>query len=586
MKQWQERMRPAQVAMLFRSSAPGVVAAMLAAIVIAALLTHLGVTPARRVVPWAAMVCICALCHLALKRRYDQASESSRTQRCRVWGASFSAICGIEGCLWGWSSVTLVGPDHFDLELLAGFVSFAMAAGAIPAFGSYIPAFWMLFLPATLPFMVRILSGGRFESLLIGGLAGLYVIGIAGLGMRSHAEIQNVLRLGFEKDELSENLRLQKDRAEEASLAKSRFLASASHDLRQPVHALSLFVGALRNVGMSTEARMIVDHVETSVAALDGLFTGLLNISQLDANIVPNRPATLQIQPLLERICREHAAEAADKGLVLRLHPCSPSVHADPALLERVLRNLVSNAVRHTASGRVVVGCRRGAALRVEVWDTGPGIPAALQDQVFEEFFQVGNPERDRTKGLGLGLAIVRRLAVIMDVTLSVRSIPGRGSLFAVTLPRAEAVFAPPAPRLPEPRPADGALILVVDDELAVRMAITVLLTGWGYQVLAAASGAEMLEHVAACPVRPVLLICDYRLRAGEDGLAVIRRLQDEYNDDLPALLITGDTAPERLLEAEASGLILLHKPVMDHALRAAITSLAVATSGSSMAEA
>jgi signal transduction histidine kinase len=412
-------------------------------------------------------------------------------------------------------------------------------------------------------------------------MATAYVGLMAVIAWRFNGELTTILRLGFEKDELTKHLAQENARADEANRAKSRFLAAASHDLRQPVHALSLFVAALQSAEMSAEAQRLVAHVGESVAALDGLFAALLNISQLDAAIVPNMPQTVPLHPLLERICRDYAAEAAAKGIILRLHPCSLWVLTDPALLERVLRNLVSNAIRYTHRGRVVVGGRRtkmqsgAAGVRIEVWDTGVGIPAALQDRVFEEFFQIGNPERDRSKGLGLGLSIVRRLAAIMPATLTIRSVVGRGSMFAITLDAASAAPNPAPP--PPPPPVAGGLILVLDDERAIQTATRALLLSWGFDVITAGSTHEMLAQLADTTICPTLLICDYRLRDDEDGIAAIRRLQDEYNDELPAILITGDTAPERLLEAEASGLPLLHKPVTPTALRSAITSLIAA---------
>jgi CheY-like chemotaxis protein len=245
-------------------------------------------------------------------------------------------------------------------------------------------------------------------------------------------------------------------------------------------------------------------------------------------------------------------------------------------LVERILRNLVSNAVRYTERGRILVGCRRREhAIALQVWDTGVGIPTDEQARVFEEYYQVGNPERDQTKGLGLGLAIVRRLAELLGCELELRSEPGRGSCFEFTLP-----LAKDAPIAAEPSPENrrGALarglIVVVDDEQAIRQATASLLTGWGFHVVAAASGDEAVARLSAASAPPDLIICDYRLRGEENGLGAIERLRSEYNESIPAMLITGDTAPDRLAEAQASGLLLLHKPVSNSKLRAAIVNL------------
>jgi CheY-like chemotaxis protein len=224
----------------------------------------------------------------------------------------------------------------------------------------------------------------------------------------------------------------------------------------------------------------------------------------------------------------------------------------------------------------VVVLCRRrGAELSIQVWDTGPGIPPDQQERVFQEYYQLGNPERDRAKGLGLGLAIVRRLTQLLGCPVSLCSRPGRGSRFAVTLPLAGALAAEePFVKDAELGALATGLVVVIDDEVAIREAMARLLGGWGHEVITAGSGDDAIERLATCTVSPDLIISDYRLRNGETGAEVIERLRSEYNDTIPAMLITGDTAPDRLAEAQASGLLLLHKPVSNGRLRAAIVNL------------
>ena len=200
-----------------------------------------------------------------------------------------------------------------------------------------------------------------------------YVVAFAALGLRINANVLETLRLRFENLDLARELRIQKETAEQANVAKSRFLAAASHDLRQPVHALGLLVGALEGHAMNEETRRLVEHIASSVTAMDRLFNSLLDISRLDAGVVETHIEDFAIQPLLARVCRDFEAESEAMGLRLVLHPCSAIVRTDPVLIERILRNLVSNAVRYTERGRVVVGCRRHNGLRVEVWDTGRG---------------------------------------------------------------------------------------------------------------------------------------------------------------------------------------------------------------------
>jgi two-component system, sensor histidine kinase len=278
----------------------------------------------------------------------------------------------------------------------------------------------------------------------------------------------------------------------------------------------------------------------------------------------------------MDRVCRDYVEESAAKDVSLAWGACSAVVETDPVLMERILRNLVSNAVRYTDRGRILVGCRRReAAVAVQVWDTGVGIPDEQQTLVFGEFYQLGNPERDRAKGLGLGLAIVRRLTDLIGCELTLRSQPGKGSCFEVTIPLAKGPAG-----LEEPAPDDlqnalaSRMIVVIDDETAVRDAMSGLLRAWGHRVIAAGSGDEAIQRLSDCPTRPDLLICDYRLPGEDTGVDVIERLRSEYNSTIPAMLITGDTAPRRLVEAEASGFLLLHKPVPQSRLRAAIANL------------
>ena len=567
-----DRMRSAQVDTLYRNVTISVFVSAFAAVVLGVSLAVLGSAPIERCVAWSAFICACATLHVGmgwLRGRSEAAGEAWR-----LWGRAFAVVALAEGVAWGWAAIGLAAPDRYDFQLIAMLCSYAMAGGVVSVFSSHALSFWCFFLPCTVPFAADSLMHGGGERLVGGCLATVYVFGMGAIGMRTHAEYNYGLRLRFDIDALARELRHQKELAEEANLAKSRFLASASHDLRQPVHALGLSVGALKALSMPAAASELVDHIEQSVEALDGLFTALLDVSRLDAGVITPEPRAFAVQPVLERVYHGHALEAAAKGVALRVVPTSLHVHTDPVLFERVLRNLVSNAVRYTDRGRVLVGVRRGNPVRVEVWDTGRGIPAALQEAVFQEFYQVDNQQRDRKAGLGLGLAIVRRLTALLGVELSLRSVEGQGSVFSLAVARADPARPPPGPT-PDwavtVEPANGRFILVIDDEPAIQAGMRALLTGWGYTVMAAGSGAEMLELLAFCPVPPDLLICDYRLRDGENGIETVLRLQSEYNDELPAILVTGDTAPERLLEAQASGLLLLHKPVEHTRLRHAI---------------
>jgi two-component system, sensor histidine kinase len=568
-----ERISVEQVAALYGYILVGVLGAGCAAIILTISLHLIGAVSLGNALFFAAFASACTFLHLALRHFYWKSPR--RDEDWRIWAGWFVAASLADGVMWGWAVIFLVTPGHETEQYLVLVVALSVAAGSISALGSYMPALYAIFFPITLPFLAMCLVRGDPIHEASAILAVVYIVAMLGLAHRTNENFIESLRLRFDKDVLAEKLRLEKERAEEANLAKSRFLASASHDLRQPIHALGMFLGALSQHEMSNEMRRLVGHMEGSVEAMDSLFSSLLDISRLDAGVVQSHPQTFRIDSLLERICRDNRSEAEEKNIRLIYCRSSLTVFTDPILLERILRNIISNAVRYTDKGRVLVGCRpRGTRLKIEVWDSGRGIPQNQHDRVFEEFYQLGNPERDRTKGLGLGLAIVKRLTVILDCPYELRSQPGKGTVFTISVPITNAASL--AEQLADVSPGllRRGLILVVDDEITIREAMHSLLSGWGHEVMLAGSGAEMLEQLADCPKRPDLIICDYRLRAGENGIDVIRRLQSEYNDDIPAVLITGDTAPDRLSEAKASGFLLLHKPVANVKLRATISHL------------
>jgi len=564
-----------QVRSAYRNTAPGMSATVLGALSIAAILAGTGAVTTLVASVFGGLMVAQIGARLTLISVYLRRKPPDHEWR--SWARRFAYGALLASLTLGLGSWWLLAPARFDMQLLVMLYLCAVASGAITAFGVLRQAIYLAIIPMLLfPIAWMILQNDWVHWVLALIITG-WLMAIADQARRYSAQFEESVRLRFENEELIARLRGEKLIAEEASAAKSRFLAAASHDLRQPVHALSLFVAALRPRVRDPEAGRLLDHVDSSVQAMGGLFNGLLDISRLDAGVVEVNAQTFALQPMLERICRDHAGDALAKNLELRLRPTSAAVYSDPLLVERVVRNIVANAIAYTDTGRVLVACRRrGKSVSVEVWDTGRGIPESEQGQIFKEFYQVANPERDRSKGVGLGLAIVKRLTALLGHPLKARSMPNRGSLFALELPLSDAEISVSVP-LPEDTNdllASG-LILVVDDEATIQMAMKSLLEGWGFKAIVAGSCDEMLPLLAACPDRPALMICDYRLRAHEDGIRVIERLRAEYNDDdIPGMLITGDTAPDRLREAQESGLLLLHKPVANSRLRAAITHL------------
>lgn len=433
--------------------------------------------------------------------------------------------------------------------------------------------YWVTLLPMMLPFIVRAALHGEITALVLAISGVILLIYLLWGAHKMNRLIGESLDNGFANVELVAQLQEQmqiadaaRSTAVEANQAKSRFLAAASHDLRQPIHALGLFVSAVRPHVPGEAGQRIVDKITSSVSATEVLFNALLDVSRLDAGILTPEVKPFALAPLLARLSVEYAPRAAARGLVLRTRLREYNVISDPTLLERIIRNYLGNAIRYTNRGGMLLGCRRrGNALRIELWDTGIGIPADKRNAIYEEFYQIGNAGRDRTKGLGLGLAIVKRIALLLGHPIDVASQPGRGSRFSIDVP-----LAPPgemtdlavdAAALVDDTLLVGACVMVIDDEADVREAAEVLLKQWGCLVLTADSGAQALVLLRRKDVAPDVIFSDYRLRDGETGIAAIAAIQQVYGN-IPSVLITGDTAPDRLKEAATSGYLLLHKPL------------------------
>jgi hypothetical protein len=395
----------------------------------------------------------------------------------------------------------------------------------------------------------------------------------------------------------TEELRAARDEAERANVSKTRFLAAASHDLLQPLNAAKLFLASLGESGMSVEQDRIVGRLRNAFDSVESLLGALLDISKLDGNAAEPRIAEFPLVRLLDPLRDEFGAIAAQKGLELHVAPTTLWVRSDPFYLRRILQNLVSNAVRHTRRGKVLIGARRrGGAVRLEVHDTGPGIPADKLDDIFLEFQRLAVPGDEAEPGMGLGLAIVERACRLLDHPLDVRSALGRGSCFALDVPCA----VPGDPGLAAPRLPRGAglgaglgvgsgaglgagsgesedltdlIALVVENEPDVRHAMLSLLETWGASAVDAANGREALRRVEELGVAPDVILADCHLGAGADGLEVIRTLRGRYGD-VPAILITADRTEALARRAVAARVQMLTKPVQATRLRAMLAGL------------
>lgn len=437
------------------------------------------------------------------------------------------------------------------------------------------------------------------HGMLVIGASLMALFGLAGLGLGSLRREERAMRALAEAnarleqrvEERTTDLRAlnhklvaalaEKERAQQA---KARFLSAANHDLRQPFQALRLFHHLLCERLKEPREKAIADKMGEALESGESLLHALLEVATLDAGVVRPNIGTIPIAGVLEDVAAGFRTAAAAKGLTLRVHPCAGSVRSDPVLLTRMLRDLVGNAVSYTREGGILIGCRlRGQWLRIEVWDTGPGIAAEHLDSIFEDFVQLGNPERDRSRGLGLGLAKVRRKAALLGHAVDVRSRlgsgPGHGSVFAITVPVAASEATAETTPATGPDHAEPAarLILVVEDDPVQRAGVQELLEGWGHRVMTAADGFAALDRVRAAPRMPDVIVTDFRLPGPMTGVQVVTCVGEAAGHPVPGIILTGDTAPERIREAVATGCRLLHKPFPPALLRDALAAVAAA---------
>jgi signal transduction histidine kinase/CheY-like chemotaxis protein len=562
-----------------------------------------------------------AIAEVDLKRIWDVVTQIKVGQR------GYAFVIDGRGRLIAHPDLSLV-LKHTDMSTLAQ-VQAARAAGSaaqeladsvdlagrpvLSAFAPVAPVGWFVFIESPRAEAFATLYGSlvRSAALLVAGLLAAFVCGLV-LARRMIAPIQALrtgaarigggdlghrisIRTGDELESLGDQFNAMAARLEEshatlehkveerthqleaANLAKSRFLAAASHDLRQPLHALGLLV-AQRDSSTAGERRRLTERIGAAVAEMNALFNALLDVSRLDAGSLAPDLKAFPIADLFARIGRTFAQTAHDKGLALRIVASHAWVRSDAILLERILLNLVSNAVRYTSKGGVLIGGRqRGDHLHIEVWDTGPGIPESQQQYIFDEFYQIPDPDRDRRGGLGLGLAIVDRFRRLLDHPIAVKSRIGKGSCFSIDVPMCTVepteVAAASRPEVAATAPASG-LVLIVDDDPLVLGAMSGLIASWGYGVIAHGSHDDAVAALAADARRPDLIIADFHLSGGRTGIETIELVRAAFGAAIPAFLVSGDTSPDRLQQSRDRGYMLLHKPVSPMTLRSLLVSL------------
>jgi signal transduction histidine kinase len=546
------------------------------------------VTPLALLLPWLGAFALLWALRLLMLHRYRRAliaGEPDWAGWQRIWVAATL----VSAALWGVTGWIFHGRGDALQQTGLVIVVYSYCIAAVPVLANQPRVYALFSVLCFVPLIVRIGQGVDSSSHQLAGEL-LIIICLTGLLVRTYGQaLQRVTELKLQADGLLAQLRVEKGaadaarrEAEIANRAKTQFFAAASHDLRQPLHAVGLFAEALRQRSREPEVAQLVNSINESVDALEGLFSELLDITRIDSGGVVVDARDFMLADLLRRLRLHFEPVAFEKGLSLRLRGGQLAVHADPLLVERILRNLVSNAIRYTEDGGVLVSCRRvGTSVRLQVWDTGVGIDEAERGRIFEEFYQVPGRSTitaDQRKGLGLGLAIVLRLAQLMEAPLTLRSERGRGSVFSIELPLGDAEWraVPNAAQRKGPveLTLDGRLIVVVEDEPAVREGLEVLLRGWGSAVVSFARIDDMGAWLASSgpvPACPSLVIADYRLEAGTNGIDAIMAVRERFGAQVPAIVVTGSTTSAHEAEAQAHRFHLLIKPVLPNKLRAMI---------------
>jgi signal transduction histidine kinase len=572
------RLRTEQIAGLW-SLLPSYAASTLLACVMIALMCWSVVAPSRIAAWFATTVLLSALLVVVTRRLCapGRVAAVGPDRPLRLYLVMSTAFAAVQAAALWW-----VVPAELPYVLAYGMLTVATLIGAPLQFG-YLPVGVSFGVVSMTSLAARLFSLGDPFAIGLGVACLVFLVPYTDGLVRSRRVWVETFQARFRNEALARRLEQSvvaevgaRRAAQRADDAKTRFLAAASHDLRQPVHAGGLLAAALAAEPLTPRAAALSAQLGRTLTGLDSLLGRLLDISRFDAGHVPVQPAPVEVGAIVEQVVARFAPLAEHKGLALRARRGRPAwAHSDPVLLGQVVANLVSNAVRHTERGGVLVGVRRrGDVIVVEVVDSGPGIPAEHREAIFEEFVQLGAGARDRREGLGLGLAIVRRLCERLGHACAVASTPGRGSRFSVTIARLADPDRPVAAAVTDADVAAdvaGALVLVVDDDANVLAGTDAALRAWGAETLLADSVDAAVAAVDACERWPDVILTDHRFAGAQTGLDVVRRIAASTDQPLPAIVMSADldeSLERRVLE---QGAVLLRKPVDPRTLRARI---------------
>lgn len=496
----------------------------------------------------------------------------------RQWMVYQTIYAGLAGLCWGAASAAMLPDISLMLQLFVLTVCTVVAAtSASEDFLLVMPSRAFIFASIIPPTLWLLTVGDNLHWVLAAMLAAFITVSIKH-GNKNSCMFIEAQHLRFQNAFLANELSRQHAMLERTNKSKSRFLAAASHDLRQPVAALMIFLEQLEfEQHLSAKGKGVLGHAQQATSSMCSLLDSLLDISRLDGQAIRKSIRPFSIRKLFDEMEDEFRQLAEQKGLRLKFSACSAVIESDRVLMGQILRNLVSNAIRYTPAGRILVGCRhRQGMLSIEVHDTGIGIAEDQLPKIFDEFYQVDNSERDRQQGLGLGLSIVDRAARLLGHTLTLTSRLGMGSSFALTVPLAKTGVAKeqPVPLQAATAPVlAGRLIAVIENEGSIRAGMNNLLQSWGCRGVFADSAANMIEQLDSMGEIVEMIISDFGLRGGVNGVEAIARIRQRWGAELPALLFTGDISKETHTLAKNAGLSILYKPAKAEALCEAVTN-------------
>jgi len=545
--------------------------------------TALPFNPAPLVFGWGAAMLATVFARWAVSRAFRRRERPD--EALPRWASLYAlSMTGI-GAMYGIAFLLFAHPDEPITIALCLAALYSVAAGSVPTAAYHFPAILGAAVPSFAAVLGKLVATGTFVYIALGVACALYAVTMIAYCRVQARELREGFRIRFENVALVEQLGRERSEADEArraaeqaNLAKSQFLAAASHDLRQPLYALGLFSSSLDQLRLDEDGRDVVRRIQDSIGVMEASFEGLLDLSKLEAGVVTPRQEPVDVDAMFDRVCQVFRPLALERGLDLRVRSDGEWVLSDATMLEQVIGNLVSNAIRATTNGGILLAARhRAGALRFEIWDTGRGIAADDVRRIFDDYVQLENPGRDRRRGLGLGLAIARRSLALLGSEIDVASRPGRGSRFGFAQPLARpgrpdlrgagAGANRAAPPMPAIAFRHDLPLLVVEDDDDVRAALSDLLGRWGLAFEAVADAEAALARLEA-GTRFGLVITDQRLSGSMTGLDLIRTIRVGDVDAPPAVIITGELDSPLLHSAAQEGITVLHKPVQAAQLR------------------